>query len=55
METNQRFARLFKWVFRRRYLASPISEFMATIVLMIIMAYGGSMVLSGKGNLTVNP
>ena len=51
-ETNQRFARLFKWVFRRRYLASPISEFMATIVLMVIMAYGGSMVLSGKGNLT---
>jgi subfamily B ATP-binding cassette protein MsbA len=51
-ETNQRFAKLSKWVFRRRYLASPISEFMATIVLMIIMAYGGSMVLGGKGGLT---
>lgn len=52
METNQRFAQLFKWVFRRRYMASPISEFMATMVLMVIMAYGGSMVLSGKGNLS---
>ncbi|MFO7671376.1 MAG: ABC transporter ATP-binding protein [Bacteroidales bacterium] len=51
-ETNQRYAKLFKWVFRRRYLASPISEFMATIVLMMIMAYGGSMVLAGKGGLT---
>ena len=39
-------------VFRRRYLASPLSEFMATIVLMMIMAYGGSLVLAGKGGLT---
>ncbi len=52
MATNQRFAQLFKWVFRRRYMASPISEFMATMVLMVIMAYGGSLVLSGKGNLS---
>ncbi len=51
-ETNQRFAKLLKWVFRRRYMASPVSEFLATIVLMMIMAYGGSMVLAGKGGLT---
>lgn len=51
-ETNQRFAKLFKWVFRRRYMASPISEFMATLVLMVILAYGGSMVLNQRGGLT---
>ncbi|MCK4747281.1 MAG: ATP-binding cassette domain-containing protein, partial [Bacteroidales bacterium] len=32
--------------------ASPLSEFMSTIVLMIIMAYGGSLVLSGVSKLT---
>lgn len=51
-ETNQRFALLFRKVIRRRYLASPLSEFLGTIVLMIIMAYGGSLVLSGESKLT---
>ena len=51
-ETNHRFALLFRKVIRRRYLASPLSEFLGTIVLMIIMAYGGSLVLSGESKLT---
>ncbi|MEN8228401.1 MAG: ABC transporter transmembrane domain-containing protein [Bacteroidota bacterium] len=50
--TNNRFALLFQKVIRRRYLASPFSEFMGTIVLMMIMAYGGSLVISGAGKLT---
>jgi len=50
--TNNRFALLLRKVARRRYLAGPISEFLSTIVLMIIMAYGGSLVLSGGNNLT---
>jgi subfamily B ATP-binding cassette protein MsbA len=50
--TNNRFARLFKKVARRRYLASPLSEFLGTIVLMVIMAYGGSLVISGGGALS---
>ena len=48
---NNRFAILQRKVFRRRYLASPLSEFMGTIVLMIILAFGGSMVLSGGNRL----
>lgn len=51
-DTNNRFALLFRKVIRRRYLASPVSEFLGTIVLMIIMAYGGSLVLSGESNMT---
>jgi subfamily B ATP-binding cassette protein MsbA len=48
-KTNHRFALLMRRIVRRRYLASPISEVIATIVLMVIMAYGGSLVLSGSG------
>lgn len=45
--TNNRFALLIRKVVRRRYMASPLSEVMGTIALMVIMAYGGSLVLSG--------
>jgi len=51
-QINQNFALLFRKVFRRRYLAGPMSEFMATIVLMVILAYGGYMVLSGGSELS---
>jgi subfamily B ATP-binding cassette protein MsbA len=50
--TNQRYSLLLRSVIRRRYLASPLSEFLGTIVLMFIMAYGGSLVLSGENHLT---
>jgi len=50
--TNHRFAKIFKRIVRRRYLAVPFSEFTGTIVLMVIMAYGGSLVLSGSGKLS---
>jgi len=43
--TNHRFALLIRKVVRRRYLASPISEVMGTLALMVIMAFGGSLVL----------
>ena len=46
--TNHRFALLIRKVVRRRYLASPISEVMGTFALMVIMAYGGSLVLRGS-------
>ncbi len=49
--TNEKFSGILKRVIRRRYLAVPFSEFTGTIVLMVIMAYGGSLVLSGAGRL----
>ncbi len=49
---NNKFARLMKKIIRRRQLAGPLSEFMATIVLMVLMAYGGWLVLSGQNNMT---
>jgi len=50
--TNHSYALILRKVMRRRYLASPISEFLATIVLMVIMAYGGSLVMSGQSDMT---
>jgi len=49
---NNKFARLLKRVMRKRYMASPISEWMGTIVLMTLMSVGGAMVLSGEQSLT---
>jgi len=49
--TNTRFSLLIRKIIRRRYLASPLSEFLATIGLMVIMAFGGSLVLQGADKL----
>ncbi len=45
VDENNSYARLLKKIWRRKDLAGPFSEFMATIVIVIIMWYGGSMVL----------
>jgi len=45
-ETNQDFTDTLTRVYRRRFLASPLSEFMGTIVMMVIMYIGGSIVLN---------
>jgi ATP-binding cassette, subfamily B, bacterial MsbA len=51
-ESNERYARVFKRVTRKAYLASPISEFLATIVVMILMYVGGNLALKGEGNMS---
>jgi subfamily B ATP-binding cassette protein MsbA len=50
-ESNERYAKVFKRVIRKAFLASPISEFLATIVIMIIMYVGGNLVLHGSGKM----
>jgi len=50
-ESNERYAKVFKRVTRKAYLASPVSEFLATIVVMILMYVGGNLALSGTGNM----
>jgi len=51
-ESNERYAKVFKRVIRKAYLASPISEFLATIVVMLLMYVGGNIALQGTGNMT---
>ncbi len=50
-ESNERYAKVFKRVIRKAYLASPLSEFLSTIVVMILMYVGGKLVLNGSGNM----
>ena len=51
-ESNERYAKVFKRVTRKAYLASPISEFLATIVVMVLMYVGGNLALKGDANMT---
>jgi subfamily B ATP-binding cassette protein MsbA len=49
---NQYYSNLFSKVWLRRTLANPVSDIISTISILIIMWYGGKMVLTGDGNLT---
>ncbi|PLX06052.1 MAG: antibiotic ABC transporter ATP-binding protein [Marinilabiliales bacterium] len=51
-ETNDKYTGLMNKINRKRFLASPMSEFMATIAVVIIMWYGGTMVLGGDASLS---
>jgi ATP-binding cassette, subfamily B, bacterial MsbA len=53
-DSNERYAKVFKRVIRKAYLASPISEFFATIVVMILMYVGGNLVIHGSGKMTAD-
>lgn len=49
---NHFYTQLMIKLFRRRYLASPLSEFLGTIVLVSLMYFGGSLVLNHQASLT---
>lgn len=49
---NRSYASLQTNVFNRRDLSSPLSEFLAIIVVAVILWFGGQMVLDGTNNLT---
>jgi ATP-binding cassette, subfamily B, bacterial MsbA len=51
-ESNEKYAKVFRRVIRKAYLASPLSEFLSTIVIMIILYVGGNLVLQGSGSMT---
>lgn len=49
---NEAYRRIQNRLMRRRSLAHPMSEFLGTIVIVIILWFGGSLVLEQHGNLT---
>ncbi|GAB4297001.1 MAG: ABC transporter ATP-binding protein [Marinilabiliales bacterium] len=49
---NQNYANLMIKMFRRRYLANPLSEFLGTILMVTIMWYGGTLVIGHSSSLT---
>jgi len=51
-ESNERYAKIFKRVTRKAYLASPVSEFLSTIVIMVLMYVGGKMALNEPTNMS---
>lgn len=50
-ERNQAYTQTMNRITRKRYLASPMSEFMGAIIIVILLSYGGNMVLSENGSL----
>lgn len=51
-EVNGRFTRVSKSMYNQRELASPISEILGVIVIIILLIYGGTLVLNGSDLLT---
>jgi ABC-type multidrug transport system fused ATPase/permease subunit len=50
--TNNMYTRLQEKVFRRQQLASPVSEFLGILVMVIVLWYGGAMVLGTNSTLS---
>ena len=50
--SNDRYTFLVNKVYRRRFLASPMSEFLGTLVMMLLMYLGGMIVLTQSSNLS---
>ena len=51
-EANEKYTRYFRRVVRKAYLAHPVSEFLSTMVLLILIYYGGMLALKGTGNMS---
>ncbi len=51
-QANEKFTKIFRRVARKAYLAHPVSEFLSTIVLLIVVYYGGMLALRGTGNMS---
>lgn len=51
-DTNERYAKIFKRVIRKYYLASPLSEFLSTNVVIILLYIGGILALKGEANMS---
>jgi subfamily B ATP-binding cassette protein MsbA len=50
--SNRTYTRIIKKVQRRKFLASPLSEFLGTVVMMVLMYVGGELVLKETSILT---
>lgn len=49
---NSFYSLLIKKMWRRRDLAVPLSEFLGTIVVLMVLWYGGTLIFSGSGNIS---
>jgi subfamily B ATP-binding cassette protein MsbA len=49
---NEGYRRVQNRLMRRRSLAHPASEFLGTVIIVIILWYGGNLIINGTGSLT---
>jgi len=47
-EVNQKYTKIGTRLYRKRDLASPISEFLGTVVMVVVMWFGGKLVLNSE-------
>jgi len=45
-QQNDNYAKTLLWIYRRRDLSSPLSEFLSSVVIVVVLWFGGKMVLS---------
>ncbi len=48
---NEAYRKIMSRLLRRRYLAHPLSEFMGTMIIIIVMWYGGHLILNSTSSL----
>ena len=51
---NQQFTGIFNRMNRRYSLAHPMSEFLGTATIAIVLSFGGALILSGSGDITAS-
>ena len=49
---NERFRNIYKGIYRRHELAHPMSEFLGTAAIAIVLWFGGTLILGGKASIT---
>jgi len=51
-QANEKFRRISNRLSRKRQSAHPVSELMGTLIIAVVLCYGGSLIVDGVGNLT---
>ena len=50
VKTNNEYTKTQNYINRLRFMASPLTEFLSTVAVVIIMWFGGKMIIEGKGS-----
>lgn len=49
---NEEYTRIMNKIYRRRYLASPMTEFLGVVTVALIIWYGGMLIIGDKGQIS---
>lgn len=51
-EQNNNYSRLLKFVYRKRDLSSPMSEFLSSVIIAVVLWFGSTLILNGNSTIT---